>query len=541
VGSRVKKGYIALVLHCHLPFVRHPEQEEFLEEDWFFQAVTETYVPLLRVMERLEWERVPFRVTLSLSPTLCEMFGDRLLQGRCMRYLDRRLELLEKEVVRTRGTAYHASALMYREHFRDVRATYVDRYGCKVLEGFLRLDREGHVELITSAATHALLPLLATDAGRWAQVEAACRNFHKHFGRRPTGIWPPECAYEPEMGAVLSACGLQNFFVDSHAALLARPAPKAGVFRPFRTPQGLFAFARDVESSKQVWSRHEGYPGDVNYREFYRDIGYDADYDYIRPYLHADGVRRNVGIKYHRITGDVSLDWKQPYDPQAAARKADEHADDFFARRKAAFESLSPHVDGSPLVVASYDAELFGHRWLEGLRFLERLFRNAAADGHSIVFTTPSEYLRENPQSEVCAVSASSWGSGGYFETWINGSNDWIYPELHDAEERMVAVARDFARASGVLRRALNQCARELMLAQSSDWPFLLSVKSFDAYAAERVRTHLRRFNVLCDQIRGGQIQQGYLRHIEGLDNIFEELDYALFAGAGAAAHGPIA
>jgi len=524
-------GYIALVLHCHLPYVRHPEHEEFLEEDWLFQAVTETYVPLLMMFERLKRDGVPFKITLSITPTLCEMLEDSLLQKRCVRYIERRRELLEKEVVRTAGTPYHAAAQMYREHFRRVGAAYIEQYNCDLLERFSRLECAGYAELIASPATHALLPLMVTESARAAQVEAGCRNFEKHFGHRPKAMWLPELAYEPGLEETLCNSGLESFFLETHAALLARPAPKAGIFRPLRTPAGPVAFARDVESSRQVWSAQEGYPGDPDYREFYRDLGYDADYDYIRPYLHPDGVRRNLGIKYHRITGDVPLGQKAPYDPGAAARRAEQHAEHFLAARKEQIRCLYPYVGGDPLIVAPYDAELFGHRWLEGIKFLETFFRKAATDGREVRFTTPSQYIRENPRLQVCSPAASSWGDGGYFEVWLNGSNDWIYPHLHEAEERMVCLASTYAGADGLSRRALNQCARELMLAQSSDWAFLMTVKSSQTYAAERVRAHIARFNALYDQIRCGHVDEAYLASIEAQDNIFREIDHTLYRG----------
>lgn len=528
----MEQGYLCLVLHCHLPFVRHPEHDEFLEESWLFEGVTETYLPLLQMFESLRDEGVPFRVTLCLSPPLCEMLADEHLQERCARYMERRLDLLAREVSSRRGTPFYEAAVMYRDRFQGAWNSYQERHHREVLGPLARLQEEGWLEIIASAATHSLLPLLAEEEAVFAQVEQGCRNYEKHFGRRPRGMWLPECAFAEGIDEVLRRCGLQYCFLESHGVLLADPQPADGVFAPVLTPAGVAAFGRDLESSKQVWSRLDGYPGDADYREFYRDLGYDADYDYIRPYLHPDGVRRSIGIKYHRITGDVPLDRKEPYVPAAARRKATEHAALFMSRRRAQVSQLFKLLGRRPIIVAPYDAELFGHWWLEGVDFLDSLIRRAASEQDGIRMVTPSEYLSANPTLQRCNPAPSTWGDKGYFEVWVNGSNDWIYPHLHHAEQVMVSLAAEHVNADGLLRRALNQCARELMLAQSSDWPFLMSIKTADGYAAMRVKAHLSRFSRLSEQIQAGVIAERELLHLEQLDNIFSEVDYSLYRPA---------
>jgi len=526
----MEQGYLCLVLHCHLPFVRHPEHDEFLEEDWFFEGVSETYLPLLEVFEGLRDDGVPFRATLCLSPPLCEMLTDQRLQERCARYVGRRLDLLEREVTSRRGTPFYEAAVMYLNRFQRVWNAYQERHRREVLARFARLQEEGWLEIIASAATHSLLPLLGGEEAVFAQVEQGCRNYRKHFGRRPRGIWLPECAFAEGLDRVLRRCGLEYCFLESNSILLADPQPVHGVFAPVLTPGGVAAFGRDPESSRQVWSRQDGYPGDPAYREFYRDLGYDADYDYIRPYLHPDGVRRSIGIKYHRITGgDVPLGRKEPYVPAAASRKASEHAALFVSRCSAQVSGLSRLIGRRPIIVAPYDAELFGHWWLEGVEFLDCVIREAARRQYGIRMVTPTEYLSGNPTLQRCNPAPSTWGDKGHFDVWLNGSNDWIYPHLHHAERVMVTLAAEHVSTDGLLCRALNQCARELMLGQSSDWPFLMALETADSYAVMRVKSHLSRFSRLSEQIRAGLIAEHELLHLEQIDNIFSELDYSLY------------
>ncbi|MHC5033766.1 MAG: glycoside hydrolase family 57 protein, partial [Planctomycetota bacterium] len=502
--------YLLLVLHGHLPYVRHPEHEGFLEEDWFYEAVAETYVPLLEVLENLAADEVPFRLTLSLSPTLCEMLSNELLQQRCVRYLAKHVQLAEREVAAKAGTAFSATARMYRDHYRAVHRTFVERCERKLLRGFARLGERGSVELIGSAATHAILPLTSTRQARVAQVAAGLGNFEKHFGSRPMGFWLPECAYAPGLDEVLAEAGIQFLFLDTHGLLLAEPRPPLGVFAPLATPSGVLAFGRDPESSKQVWSADEGYPGDAAYREFHRDLGFDAELSYLSPYLHADGARRHLGFKYHRVTGQVPLAAKAPYQVGAGAERAALHAAHFVACRAEQGARVRNATGSDPVIVSPYDAELFGHWWWEGLQFIDRVFRLVAARD-DLLFVTPTEYFRARPRSteQTGTPAQSSWGNGGYFDVWVNRANDWVYPRLHRAEAAMIRAAAALPSAQGLLARALNQCARCLLLAQSSDWPFLMFAGTAREYAVKRFEDLMGRFDDLIEHVHAGRIDAG--------------------------------
>ncbi|HZR45278.1 MAG TPA: hypothetical protein VFA47_01145, partial [Candidatus Manganitrophaceae bacterium] len=304
----MEKGYLSLVLHSHLPFVRHPEHSEFLEEDWLFEAITETYIPLINIFERLLHDHVPFRMTLSITPTLAAMLSDPLLQRRYLHHIERLIELAEKEIHRTRTEpAFHSLARMYFDEFKNARSVFADRYRGNLLEAFRAFQDEGAVELITSAATHGFLPLMAVNPNAVrAQIEIGAQEYARHFGRRPRGIWLPECGYTPGLDEPLAAAGIRFFLVDSHGLLNATPRPKYGVYAPIYCRSKVAAFGRDIESSKQVWSAEQGYPGDFTYRDFYRDVGFDLDFDYIKPYIHQDGIRISTGIKYYRITGKTN-------------------------------------------------------------------------------------------------------------------------------------------------------------------------------------------------------------------------------------------
>ena len=225
------QGSLSLVLHAHLPFVRHPEYEDFLEEDWIYEAITETYLPLLIAFDRLRRDRVPFRLTLTLTSPLISMLRDELLMARYARRIDRLCELAEKEVERLKNDrATQELAIFYRERFLMLREHFHVNYGRDLVGAFRLLQEEGHIEIITSGATHALLPLMQRfpEAVR-AQIALAAAHYRQTFGRNPPGIWLPECAYFPGLDRVLAAEGIRYFFVDSHGVLDAQPRPRYGV------------------------------------------------------------------------------------------------------------------------------------------------------------------------------------------------------------------------------------------------------------------------------------------------------------------------
>ncbi len=522
-------GHVVLVLHAHLPYVRHPEHEEFLEEDWLYEAITETYLPLLGVFDRIADERVPCRVTLTLTPTLVAMLRDELLVSRYARRLDRMCELADKEVHRTRNEpSFAGTARFYRDRFWQARSHFHDRYRRDLVGAFARLQDAGCLEIVTCGATHGFLPLLQVhpEAVR-AQISVGAQEYRRNFGRDPSGIWLAECGYFPGVERYLADERIRYFFVDTHGILDATPRPRFGAYAPLVTPAGVAAFGRDPESSLQVWSAEHGYPGDPIYREFYRDIGYDLDLEYVRPYVQATGERKNVGFKYHRITGKTPH--KEPYDPGAARERAAAHAGNFMFNRERQIEYLRGAIGRPPVVVAPYDAELYGHWWYEGPDFLDFFVRKAAYDQKVFRLSTPSDVLRALPEHQVATPPFCSWGAGGYAEVWLNGTNDWIYRHLHKGAELMIGLARDYPEASGVQRRALNQAARELLLAQSSDWAFIMKTGTMVDYAVRRTKEHVLRLLRLHEQIRRGAVDEGWLAHVEGRDNLFPEIDWRVY------------
>ena len=517
-------GYLSIVLHAHLPFVRHPEHPKFLEESWLFEAITETYIPLLHVLEGWQRDQLEARFTLSLSPTLCAMLKDPLLCDRYARHLDGLIDLAEKEIHRTHwDRAYRDLAWMYHHKFCQARELW-RRFGGNLVNAFRLFQDEHRLEIITTAATHGLLPLMAGHAPSVrAQILTARDHYQSCFGRPPRGIWLPECAYAEGLENFLQEANIRWFILDTHGLLHAKPRPRYGSFAPIFTPNGVAAFGRDFDSSRQVWSKHEGYPGDPRYRDFYRDIGFDLDFDYVRPHLPSPDNRGFTGMKYFRITGD---EVKKVYQRDLALAAASQHARHFLEERIKQVRQLTPLMDRPPMIVAPYDAELFGHWWYEGPEFLDFLARQLCQEQKELTMLTPGEYLQRHSTNQIAVPGASSWGEEGYWRVWLNETNEWIYPHLQIAQERMSELANKFSDATGLKARALKQAARELLLAQSSDWPFILRAGTSSDYARRRVKDHLLRFISIYEHLTTKRVNEKWLREIESRDNLFPDVDW---------------
>jgi len=519
-------GSIALILHAHLPFVRHPEHEHFLEEGWLFEAITETYIPLLRMMQRLVNDGVPFKFTMSITPTLCAMLQDELLRERYIRHLDLLIDLAAREQKRNRKhPKLRELAEFYFDMFLGSRCFFAEQRKCDLLAAFRELQETGTLEIIGCAATHGLLSLIqrqSREAAR-AQILIGRDMYVDLFGGDLAGFWLPECAYAPGLESLLQEANVRWFVLDAHGVILGKPPPRRSIYAPCYTPAGPAVFARDRDSSRQVWSAHEGYPGDPAYREFYRDVGFDLPMEHLGPI--ARGSRSFAGVKYYRITGRGEE--KELYDREAAEKAVEIHAAHFVKQRRRQLRELSA-LGFDPIVVVPFDAELFGHWWFEGPRFLDLVIRQAVKEDLSL--GTPSDYLAAHPTQQAIQPAASTWGENGYLGVWLDQSNAWIYPHLHIATQRMSEAARRHAEDSSPLAdRVLKQLARELLLAQSSDWAFLMKTETAKEYATKRTLDHLSRFNRLQDQFTANHVDEKFLRDCEWRDNLFPNVNWRYY------------
>jgi len=502
---------------------------ESAEESLFFDALSETYLPLLEAFDRLEGERVPFRIGLALSPILGQMLGDRRLMGRYAAHLDRQIAFGAEEAARLGGSGPLA-ALAGRclDRAIDRRAQFAARHDGCILSAIGHYRRREKIELLAAPATHAFLPFLCRfPESVQAQVEVGL-SFSRHaLGSSPRGFWLPGLGWSPELDGILRAYGFGYTIAESHGLVLGSPPPSRGSFFPVRTPHGLLALARDFRASEALARmRREG-----PYRDNSRDAAHDLPAGRIGPFLAQSGARCSTGHKYWQAppAGGAAAD-AAPYDPERAALAAEAHALEFLDGACDRLGEASRRMDGQPLSLCAFDADDFGLRWHEGPRFLESLFR-LAQGRPEVEFVAPSDYIaRQDPGAiEASLPEFSSWGESGYAERWLGSSSDWIYRHLGRACERMVELAERFPGDSWVRERALNQAARELLIAQSSDWPEMMRRQESSGFARRRAEGALRNFTTIYEAMSSSHISTEWLTGLESRRGVFPDINYRAF------------
>ncbi|MBM6617250.1 1,4-alpha-glucan branching protein domain-containing protein [Bacillus suaedaesalsae] len=511
--------YVNFVLHAHLPYVRHREANR-LEERWLYEAMTECYIPLLWQLEKDDHLQ---KWTISFSPPLMEMLADPLVQRRYLLYLEQTESLLRKEKELATSLEEQSVVSFYEARYEKIRTTFL-KWNQNILEGFKYHYNGGKIECITSSATHTFLPYLQTKQGVHMQVKHGITCFEKHFGKRPNGMWLPECAYTPGIDAILHREGIRFAFVDEHAMNFADPTPSKGAGAPVYSPHGVALFARNHDISNRIWSSSYGYPGDHHYREFYRDIAYDRDWDYIAPYVHPDGIRIDTGIKMHRITGNT--EYKEIYNHEVARQKVKEHANHFASvlqehRTKYGDQSFPPHI-----VTLPFDAELFGHWWFEGPEFFHEVISNQLDD---IEYITPTDYINRHYRDlETSHFTFSTWGREGYGDVWLNEKNEWMYRHLHTMETNLVEAVSSMDLSQPLIVMAMKQLCREWMLATSSDWAFIVDNESASQYATNRCKEHIKRFHTIMKELEHGRLSEQFINSLEADYPFMKEIDLSI-------------
>jgi 1,4-alpha-glucan branching enzyme len=532
----------ALVLHSHLPYARGAGRWPHGEE-WVHEAILGTYLPLLGLLHDLRGAGVPYQITVGLTPTLIEQLADHDIDTRFIEYCDDQIQRADTDVRRFDGdgNAERASlARFYAGLYRAHRDAYVRRFGRDLVGAFASLAQSGHVEILTSGATHGYLPLLDA-ASVNAQLAVGARTTRRLLGVEPRGIWLPECAYAPGLEDILETHGLTHFFTD--AALLGgeRLVAEGHVFQRDRSGSGLdaplvssadadtlqpylvresnvVAIARHDKVSGQVWSAMMGYPGEPAYREFHRKDD-------------------RSGLRYWRVTDTkTGLGAKEQYSPGTASERVRGHAVHFVGLVRDALALHRKKRGTNGLLTVTFDSELFGHWWFEGVDWLGHVLRELAAGGPPPL--SVAEYLRRSPATERIDLVEGSWGKNNDHSTWSNERNTWMWNDLARMAREMQAL-RASPPMDPLRERGARQATRELLLAQSSDWPFLVTTGQAADYAVERFRSHSLRFRRSMEIARGGTIADEIeLRSLERADNPFPDAtpdDFRAVQGALAA------
>ena len=551
-------GSFALVLHTHLPFVlghgRWPHGS-----DWLMEVAAGCYLPLLDTIGEAAASGVSPRITIDVSPVLAGQLAAPAFRSEFEEYLRARISSAREN--RQEFAAANQPELAHLaegwEGFYRDRLQQFERLNGDLIGALRALADQGHVTLITCAATHGYLPLLSREESIALQLRVAVAAHRRHFGRAPDGIWLPECAYRPRYewtppvgphkggGRVrrrgieefMADAGLKFFITDVHLmrggsplsayrdyypALQQLSGPQPPSYRPDRTPYRPYlvasrgghgtatAFVRDPDSTLQVWSRDRGYPGDGSYLEFHKK--------------HFPG-----GLRYWRVTdAKVDLGGKQLYEPARAQERVQAHAGHFVDLLRGV---LTANPEGPHAVVCSpYDTELFGHWWFEGPRWLAEVF--ARLPQARIAPVDCVTYLETYPPDTTITLLEGSWGEGGDHRVWLNPHTEWTWERIYGAEDEFWTLARQAGTyATEPARRVASQLARELLLMQASDWQFLITTWAARDYAEARIAEHHATFTRLAQGLRrllaGGAMppaEEEFLAACEAQDFLFPDI-----------------
>ena len=557
----MKKGAFTFVLHSHLPYCRMAGRWPHGEE-WLHEAASETYLPLLNALYDLKEGGYPIKLTIGLTPVLAEQLADPLVLDHFELYLEENIEAAKGDIERfQKADESHLEylATFYRDWYGNILDTFRDRFGRDIVGAFKKLQDEGYLEIITSAATHGYLPLLSRDSSIYGQLKAGVESYRRLFGRKPRAIWLPECAYRPAFYAetgeqryykpgieeFLAEMDIGVFFSETHTIEGGLPVGKAAgdavgygevpkriaapppdymeptaktTYQPYYVAEGrgegayspVAVIGRNNRTGMQVWSADWGYPGDYDYLEFHK----------------KDGVS---GLRYWRVTGPrVDLDRKDYYYPDWAAYKVGEHSRHFAWLVNDLVSQYHEENGRFGLIASNYDTELFGHWWFEGIKWMREALR-ILSQSETVELTTASDYLEKHPPEDVLALPEGSWGTGGGHWTWDNYDTRWMWEPIHEAELRMEKLVAQHPDAQGDLADVLNQAARELLLMQSSDWPFLVTTGQAREYAILRFNEHLERFDRLADIAEAGQADPALVAELYERDKLFPNIDYRWF------------
>lgn len=505
------KGCFSLVLHTHMPYVR--KNGVFpVGEDWLYQVMSDTYLPLLEMLSRMEDEGCSPCLALTVTPILCEQLADRYVKDRFIAYLGTMAERAEQDIrdfIYFGDGARRSLAEKYRANYEKQLIDFLAIDG-DILAALQAFERAGVVEIITSSATHAFLPGFSDERPVEYQVRVGIESHRERLGRDPRGFWLPECAYRRGVEVMLEGEGIEYLLLDA-TALKGLPSTCPVLVGD----SGVAALARSDTAHKNVWDEASGYPSDSVYIDSTR-------------YYH------NSGLHYWRVTGPgVSIEDKEVYEPERAKRRALDHAALFVGDIEAELALDRRGAGHEPLVLASYDTELFGHGWREGLYWMEIVLRTLSSSG-SVELTTPSRYLADYPPDARVRPRETTWGTNRDDSTWMNDGTAWMWRDLARSQDELFGLIDRHAGPAarpGALR-ALRQAAREVLLLESSDWPYMVAKDRASNYATQRFNSHLERFRGLARALEGGDVerQMGLVSEVEEVDRVFPRLDLDVFS-----------
>ena len=526
-----KQKFFSIIIYGHYPFVCPSQKDDFTEEERdFFETLSEVWLPLLALFESLEKEGIPFRLGMVLSPSLCGLFQDLKLLDRYLKWLDKRIEFGRKEIKRCAANE-ETKALAEQYFILDCRRKTVltGQYNMDILGAFNNYQKQGRLEFLLTAATNAFLPFYASmeEAVR-AQLETALLHHRRYFGKTPAGFWLPELGWTEELGNLLCEYGINYAIVDSHALILSNPPSETGIFYPVKTSSGLSVFSRD-NTAKHDMENHINAQSGI-YRSCH-DAGFELSAKTLKKFLGQGNSRFSTGYRYWTGGSDKK---HNVYSQESAEQCARAAAETFLDMRVSRLETASQHLE-NPISICTINADELFRNWYEGTFFLKALIKEIDRKG-TPVFCCPSGYLEniKDAMFQTVEPGYSSCLENGYAELLLDASNDWIYRHIFRSIQRMIEMTERFSNDTGLKERTLNQAARELLFAQSTDWSKALNPQFQSRinrdHAEQELKGALRNFTTIYEALGSSHISTEWLTALEKKHSFLPYINHRVFA-----------
>jgi 1,4-alpha-glucan branching enzyme len=524
------RGYFGLVLHGHIPWCKKSGVWPAGEE-WLMEAMNETYIPMLNILSQFNKNRVKTAITINITPILAEQLADDYMKQRFTEYMENLISRAKSDIKRFENHQERKNiAEFHLKNFEHNLDNFYHNYYRDLLGSFKWLQDEGMLELITCGATHGFLPLFESESGLFSQIQTAVDTHKKHFNQEPKGIWLPECAYRPkkeirgklreDISYWLDNSGIEYFFVDSHGIITAEILGHNNNFGlhtnfGYKLESNVSVFGRNKNTSRQVWDAKIGYPGNVNYREFHK-----KDHE--------------SGLHYHRITDKTLSSYeKELYNIENAKKSVVSDANHFISLLIDELQTFTSSFNEKGIVVSPFDFELFGHWFAEGIDWLKNIIE-IMNEQEKIEMITISDYISNyKDQFSTIRMRETSWGEGGDFRVWKNPDHGWVWPYINASIIEFENVLELNPNPNEWERRVLKQIARELLLMEGSDWPFLLFTEQAKDYANQRFHHHHQRFLKLIWTAKDFKDKERLslrdLEEMESIDSCFQNININYF------------
>ncbi|MBQ6781098.1 MAG: DUF1957 domain-containing protein [Treponema sp.] len=515
---------LILVIVGHQGYIRHIEDgaDYASENELLFDSISNTYLPLINLFYRLEAESVPFKVSLVLSPMLCALFDDPMVQQQYIEWLDDRIALGEKEIIRCKDDdSLCDNARSILAQYKKDKADFCDKYEQNLLKQFAEIAKNEHLELIATAASYAYLPHYADMPEVLnAQVEAGLYSHRRYFGAAPEGFWLPYLGYADDVEKVIRSYGINYTILDTRSILFSKDSPADGIFSPVRCYNSLVVFGRDKDTPADIVAEETGFMHNPLYKNLYKDIGFELDADALGNCSASGKARVATGYRYWSKQDTV-------YDKKAALAQAEKDAKTFLDAKKTKLDAAEGLLNGNDAsLVCAFDAAMLGQDWAEGMYFLEQVIRGS----EGMTLSCGADLIQNQFSLPKIKPYPSAASGTGYGEDLLDSSNGWMLRHTRKMCERMIDLAGRFPDDTGLKVRLLNLGAKELMIAQCGDWAKMLHEGRYPEYVTERFKQCIASFIAVFDSLGSNTVSTEWLTKIEREHPLFPWMNYRIFS-----------